>query len=686
MKIKKYKKALKIKRAMFLIAAAVSFLMAVLLASANEAPIVNLISPDNNSLVNNLSVNFIFNFTDDNATASCSLVVDNSLISSGSFDNNTNSIFAVNLSGGDKSWHISCSDNEFIVNSSARTLRVDGAAPNSTLNTKSFSTKDRTPEISFSASDNIDSLVDIIIYVNNLANKTSVATSGSTIALELGEFADGLYSVKVEAADDAGNRKNSSEISVIVDNILPAFSLESPQNNSVLANSNAAFVFNASDSLDDFLNYTIFYNGAFKSNGSVNSSVKSTVNIVTSDGTYNWQIKLADDAGNEFYSKNYSFSVDSSSLQITSFSPAGGAALSQRNIDLAVNTNKAAECRYSNVNTGFDNMTNPLVGTGTSHSISLTLDADGSYTYYSACRNDLGQISSTAAISFTITIPQAVQNQTQNQTAQQPVQAEQPVQADLQQPQQAGQALQEATVPQAQAIEQAAPSNIKLELDKENKITVSVNSRMDFELRNESHKIDVAEIGEDYVVFVISSEPIRVRVREGSTKKVDVDNDWDYDIELSVDEVKNSNAKILVKQIAEDYEVTQEFVLTLSNKFDFTIKDVLYSASLKGLGFDSATIGIIPINESFDLELNETRNIDLDDDGTDDISFEVLGIGDLEAKLLFKKLVLKKERIRIISLLPWMIAGIAVLAAVGLFFYYRRPPLERWKPEHRPHE
>ncbi|UCE36509.1 MAG: right-handed parallel beta-helix repeat-containing protein [Thermoplasmata archaeon] len=152
-------------------------------------------------------------------------------------------------------------------------------------------------------------ILDFSIDESNFNNTNYSINGGSIISLSdpfdisTAGWADGNYTVQINALDKAGN-SNSSWFNFTVDSSKPIIILNTPENNSVIHNS-TILNFTISDPHLVHVNYSI--------NGGVNISLLDPFNISIfdlADGDYTVQINAVDMAGNS-NSSWYYFTIDS---------------------------------------------------------------------------------------------------------------------------------------------------------------------------------------------------------------------------------------------------------------------------------------------------------------------------------------------------------------------------------------
>ncbi len=136
-------------------------------------------------------------------------------------------------------------------------------------------------------------------------------------------------------------------------------------------------------------------------------------------GYYNYYVRCKDESGNInqtagritfTYKTTYTYTppatpADTAPPVISGLSPSG--LVKNKEATLSLSTNEAATCKYGTSDLDYDLLSNNFDGSGTSHSVDITLDAPGDYTYYVRCEDGEGnQNSSSETIAFTYLTPE----------------------------------------------------------------------------------------------------------------------------------------------------------------------------------------------------------------------------------------------------------------------------------------
>jgi len=84
-------------------------------------------------------------------------------------------------------------------------------------------------------------------------------------------------------------------------------------------------------------------------------------------------------------------------------------------------------------------------------------------------------------------------------------------------------------------------------------LNLGETNNVNVKIKDTEHNIQVESVGEDYVDIVIQSDPIKLRLKTGETKELDLDHDRILDFRITLVEIENRSAKFLI------YEITRTF-------------------------------------------------------------------------------------------------------------------------------
>ena len=337
------------------------------------APIVNLLSPANQTNVSATSIAFKFNATDA-LPINCSLYIDEvSRGTNASVANNTETSWTVTVNANtNHSWYVACTDNAGNNNvSGIQTLLVDTAAPAITLAlpdgsnlasnvfTLNFVTLDALSGINSSACK---------YSINNGANVSVPNCANTTVNTSV---TNGQVNFTIYSSDMVGNL-NSSNISFRVDMVALTISISVPNANSVLSNNSTTLNFTAVDTNTGLNSSTCYY----KLNG-VRTNIMNCANMMMpemSNGAQTLIVYAKDNVGNEG-SNGVSFVVDVSgtnttvplnnttslsnnaSVVVTPYSPAANLTLGSNATNVSLNMSDISTTNGSITSV---NLTNPI--------------------------------------------------------------------------------------------------------------------------------------------------------------------------------------------------------------------------------------------------------------------------------------------------------------------------------------
>ncbi len=289
------------------------------------APSVKLGTPMNNSF--NSSVDMVFYYTpNDNLVEieNCSLIINGKINQT----NNTitkgvqNSFIVQNLAEGEYLWTVNCTDNVLNTgtNESIRTLYIDTTAPNTSLITNNGTWfNDATPEIFFNITDNLDSYINYTIYVDGNSDIVSYTLNATRTSNNLSSLENGTHLIVIESYDNAYNRINTTNMTIIIDTAAPNITIFNPHNNSNITFDDLEFSFNVTDNLDEWLICNLTINDIVNTSG-FNAQNGENTSISVNDfntGYYNWTVICQDNASNVFSSSVYYFNYTPPDLEIS---------------------------------------------------------------------------------------------------------------------------------------------------------------------------------------------------------------------------------------------------------------------------------------------------------------------------------------------------------------------------------
>ena len=304
-------------------------------------PTIELISPISNYWTNNQTVLFQFNATDDTGFENCSLLIDgqiNQTIPTASILNGGISNITSLLSEGTYNWSVICYDNttQYVMNTSInRTINIDLTAPNASFVTLNQTwTNIQNYNISFNVTDLMADNLTYRIYHSqpfvagrnnlvldsvNVVNPSFNILDNISLGFRVIPFRDIENYIIIEVTDQAGNKYNTSQLTIYYDNVLPTVTLNYPKGNTS-ENDSMAFNFTASDTDSPTLDCNLTINGQVNKTYTNITSPVAINELITgfAAGFYYWNVTCLDLAGNYKTSTTENFTIPAPDLIITS--------------------------------------------------------------------------------------------------------------------------------------------------------------------------------------------------------------------------------------------------------------------------------------------------------------------------------------------------------------------------------
>ena len=346
----------------------------------DSPPVITLLRPTNNSF-NSSSIMMFYYRPFDNYTSisNCSLYLDGVLNQTNNtiLDNATNNFTVYGLNEARYEWTVNCTDfvgNEGF-NDTVRALYIDQTPPNATFITNNGTWfNDPTPDIFFNITDNFDDFLNYTIYVDGILDVIGNVANGTQTSDTLSTLADGRHTLVIEAYDNAYNRLNSSNITIIIDTVLPNVTILGPENGSNFSTQDITFFFNVTDHLDPLLNCNITINDVvnvsniFAINATNTSQVINDFNV----GFYNVSVSCQDNASNVGFSGFHYFNITPPDLEISTVDITFNVTTFQEDLNFTV---------FANVtNIGDGPVTNGLVQFFKGSSFATATQINGNFT------------------------------------------------------------------------------------------------------------------------------------------------------------------------------------------------------------------------------------------------------------------------------------------------------------------
>jgi hypothetical protein len=209
---------------------------------------------------------------------------------------------------------------------------------------------------------------------------------------------------------------NVSIVAPVLDTTLPIVRLINPANNSRFNISTIWFGANITDNLN-ISNFTIYVWNA-TSNAVVNSSFKwatgTTYNlsnfsiVLQNQGNYSWNVYAYDNSSNLGYNLTnwtFEYAYDTTPPLVTISSPTN-TTYTESSYVINISINEAGICNYT-LNGGSTNTTLTANSTNTGFTGSKSGAANGAYTLYAYCKDNLGNMNNTENVSFNVNVAAA---------------------------------------------------------------------------------------------------------------------------------------------------------------------------------------------------------------------------------------------------------------------------------------
>ncbi|MFH1650069.1 MAG: Ig-like domain-containing protein [Candidatus Woesearchaeota archaeon] len=291
---------------------------AIVLTVDVTAPTSVITSPANDSWTTDTTPDINFILTDETDTViNYTLYVNGVAGGTGNATNNT--VKSVTLGvflDGTYTVVIEAADSASNLANGSVVIHVDTTVPTSNITSPANDswTNDVTPEINFTLTDNMDTNLSYVIYVDGVSVASGTALNGTPTVAVTSILEDGSHDIEVQATDNNGNAANSSVLVLKIDATVPVVStLNAPSNNSNASDTIVTFNFTSYDGIDTILNYTLFLDGVANATGLTagnNTATNFTVGGFVSGTTHNWTIQVEDNLSNAAnFSGLYYFTV-----------------------------------------------------------------------------------------------------------------------------------------------------------------------------------------------------------------------------------------------------------------------------------------------------------------------------------------------------------------------------------------
>ncbi|MFH0861321.1 MAG: CehA/McbA family metallohydrolase [Candidatus Altiarchaeota archaeon] len=262
-------------------------------------------TPNNNTWDTDGSVQFNFTSTSaQQSTFACYLLVDGIVVQTKTgVANNTQTVFAQNLSEGTHTWNVNCTDGtaNWDTDDNNRIIKIDTRPPTLSLgypaNGDYYTSS--TVVFNYTAQDTVDSTVNCNLYFDGALYQTRAVNNG-TDSLSKTSVADGNHTWYVNCTDDAGWSNQSTTWLIKLDANPPNITLNWPPNDIWYNNNTILFNYTVSDTIGPIINCSMALNGTQNQTTQAlanNSNIGYLLSNLP-EGPIYWNITCTDDATN----------------------------------------------------------------------------------------------------------------------------------------------------------------------------------------------------------------------------------------------------------------------------------------------------------------------------------------------------------------------------------------------------
>lgn len=237
-------------------------------------------------------------------------------------------------------------------------------------------------------------------------NWTNLKRSGSTnffnATINSNIFADGEYTLYVNATDLGGSRAENRTFKLHIDNLGPTIVLGTPLNNSNTTSTTLGFVWTATDQISTNMTCNLTLDSSFnKSVVATNATAVSNQTVqYIQNGTHTWGVTCIDELGNTNTSDTRTFNVESGAFTVTLNAPvtyynSSSATTVRANWTVSNPTYSAVWCNVSLDSTEMNNTAGIIVANGTNQQWYSFNASNGLHEWNVSCRDALYTVNST---------------------------------------------------------------------------------------------------------------------------------------------------------------------------------------------------------------------------------------------------------------------------------------------------
>ncbi len=381
----------------------------------NTPPVVNLVSPGNDTFTNQDPVIFTYFANDSSGLSNCTLILNGSMNKSEDvISNGQNNTIVVSLPSGTYNWTVMCYDNTGLPTNAtpSRVLKVDTVTPGLTVNYPINQTVDTSiVPFNWTVTDNWPANVTCNLTTDDVFNTTLSVAPGSPYVYPLSGFSLGVHNWSVACWDGADNTNASITYWFDVTDSAPVVTLVSPPDNNISNATAWTLVYQVSE--NNGLQWCHLY-----LDGQLNQTNTTPVDITgldsnftvtgLADGQHNWTVACNDTGGQVDEPMPWNFTSDTTPPSITPLTPADLANYtSTPNVTIGFNAtdNLATNLTCSlSVNAGAINRSyNTTSGVG--NQTTLYNQSDGSYAWNVTCTDAAGNSNTGATRTYYVDNP-----------------------------------------------------------------------------------------------------------------------------------------------------------------------------------------------------------------------------------------------------------------------------------------
>jgi len=271
-------------------------------------------TPENGSIFNYANVDFNFTLHDYTGGTINYSIYNNDVFTGDYGDEVDNVSKSVNLNLDEGINRIIIEALDYLnrrTNSSELQITIDTNAPTSEILTQNGSWFNLSaPNISIRITDNIDNVLNYTLYINDIYENQGEIGNNSIENITLSTKLDGKYNLILEGEDDAGNKRNSSLITIYIDTEKPTIELNYPPDDENFSSSEVSLNYTAYDNLASAAECYITLDGENTSLNSVNiGEENSYIATGLKEGKHFWNVTCFDEANNINTSETRSFDV-----------------------------------------------------------------------------------------------------------------------------------------------------------------------------------------------------------------------------------------------------------------------------------------------------------------------------------------------------------------------------------------